>query len=99
MGAFTLAKTSEKGIQRLLADAGIGYVSLVELGNVFRHYDDWPERYAVLLAAAGDQLTAALRNVPPPFCLLCSERNVNECHRRLLAEFLAQQGYEVEHIA
>ncbi len=99
MGAFTLAKTPEKGIQRLLTDVGIGYVSLVELGNVFRHYDDWPQRYAALIATAGDQLTAALDAVPPPFCLMCSERRVEECHRQHLADFLAQRGYEVEHIA
>ncbi len=98
MGAFTLAKTPDKGIQRLLSEGGIGYVSFVELGNLFRHYDDWPQRYAALLAAAGGLLTESLQEAPAPFCLMCSERNVEECHRRQIAEFLASQGYEVEHL-
>jgi uncharacterized protein (DUF488 family) len=98
MGALTLAKTPDKGIERLLADGGIGYVSLVELGNLFRHYDDWPQRYAMLLNSAGDLLTERLRDVPAPFCLMCSERKVEECHRRQIAEHLLTRGYTVTHL-
>jgi uncharacterized protein (DUF488 family) len=98
MGAFTKAKTSDKGIERLLSDAGIGYVSLIELGNVFLACDDWQSRYAALLAAAGDLLTARLHGVAPPFCLMCSERNVEECHRKQIAEFLTAKGDDVLHL-
>jgi uncharacterized protein (DUF488 family) len=98
LGAFTRAKTPDKGIERLLSDAGIGYVSLIELGNLFREYDDWRQRYAELLAAAGDLLAVRLDGVSAPFCLMCAERNVEECHRRQIAEFLVQKGYAVEHL-
>lgn len=98
MGAFTRAKTAEKGIERLLADAGIGYISLVELGNVFREYEDWRPRYAALISAAGELLTQRLKYVPHPFCLMCSERSVEECHRKPIAEFLSRQGYQVIHL-
>lgn len=34
MGAFVRAKTADKGIQHLLAGGGVGYVSLLQLGNL-----------------------------------------------------------------
>jgi hypothetical protein len=34
----------DKGIERLLAEAGIRYLSLPELGNPFRSAPDWKER-------------------------------------------------------
>ncbi len=54
MGSFARAKDADKGIAGLLARAGIGYVSLPELGNVFLEYDDWAERYIGLLAKTPD---------------------------------------------
>jgi uncharacterized protein (DUF488 family) len=39
-----------------------------------------------------------LDGVPQPFCLLCAEKRVAECHRRLIAEFLASKGNQIEHI-
>jgi hypothetical protein len=35
MGAFSRARTPEKGIERLLATAGISYHPILELGNLF----------------------------------------------------------------
>ena len=35
MGCYSLAKTPDKGIQKLLSEAGIAYYSFVQLGNVF----------------------------------------------------------------
>jgi uncharacterized protein (DUF488 family) len=40
MGAYVKGKSAEKGIERLLGDAGIEYRSLPELGNVFLDYED-----------------------------------------------------------
>jgi uncharacterized protein (DUF488 family) len=92
MGAYVKAKSPAQGIEALLARAGIGYVSLVELGNVFLALDDWPERYAQLLAQSGPLLTARLADVPGPYCLVCAEKAVAGCHRRLLAEHLEARG-------
>lgn len=88
MGSFARAKDSDKGIAGLLARAGIGYVSLPELGNLFMEYDDWPERYERFLAAAGHLLLDRLADVPDPVCLMCAEKKVSECHRRHVAEYL-----------
>jgi hypothetical protein len=83
----------------LLASASIDYLPLVELGNLFRDYPDWSERYQRLFDRAGELLTEGLNQAEPPFCLMCAEKNAMECHRKLIADYLVQQaGYEVEHL-
>ena len=98
MGAYAKAKEPARGIQGLLTKAGIQYFSVVELGNIFLETEDWAERYRRLIERAGDLLTERLKQVPEPFCLLCAEKRVAECHRRVIAEFLLAGGAEVEHI-
>jgi uncharacterized protein (DUF488 family) len=98
MGAYVQAKSSDKGIERLLGSAGIGYVWLAELGNVFLGQEDWAERYARLIERAGDLLTERLGDVKRPFCLLCAEKRMGDCHRRIIADHLTSRGWTVEHI-
>jgi hypothetical protein len=99
MGAYVKAKAREKGIERLLGEVGIAYQSLPGLGNVFLDYDDWRERYATLLARAGDLLVSRLVDVPGPICLLCAERRPEDCHRTVIAQYLASaEGHEIEHL-
>jgi uncharacterized protein (DUF488 family) len=98
MGCYAQAKDPNRGLQGLLEWAGIEYVSFPELGNVFLHRDDWVRRYRTLLEQAGDLLTEGLTALPTPFCLLCAEKRASECHRSLVADYLAGKGYEIEHI-
>jgi uncharacterized protein (DUF488 family) len=102
LGSYSRAGSDDKGIARLLSSAGIGYVSFVELGNVFIDCPDWPERYKRLWERAGEILAerflAAVPSLPQPFCLLCAEKETGSCHRRFLAAFLADRGFTVEHI-
>lgn len=97
-GVYTQAKTSDKGIQGLLGQAHIAYISFIELGNLFRDDDNWLERYRLLLDRAGDILTERLKTVSPPFCLLCAEQRVADCHRQVIAEYLVRLGWTGEHI-
>jgi hypothetical protein len=99
MGVWVRAKSADKGIEKVLSGAGIGYVSLPELGNLFLGFEDWPERYRQLLDRAGELLVGRLAGIPEPYCLLCAEKRVAECHRRHIAEYLTRtQGAEVRHL-
>ena len=98
MGCYSKAKDPAKGIQGLLANAGIQYFSMVELGILFMDSEDWAEPYRRLLELAGALLTERLSRIPQPFCLLCAEKRVADCHRRLIAEYLVARGRQVEHL-
>lgn len=98
MGIYAQAKSAEKGIQGLLAQNGIQYVSILELGNIFREDEHWQERYRRLMKQSGELLTERLLSVPTPFCLMCAERRFSDCHRFIIAERLAQDDWTVEHI-
>jgi len=98
MGAYVKAGAPEKGIQKLLSRAHIGYVSLVELGNIFRNYEDWRERYKRLFDRAGELLTDRLNEMETPFCMMCAEKKVANCHRQVISDYLVMKGHEVEHL-
>jgi uncharacterized protein (DUF488 family) len=88
-----------------LAD-GCTYVHMPELAPTkeilkdYRSDPDWP-RYVERFMALMDE-----RNIPAslnpaeferlPSCLLCSEATPDKCHRRLVAERLAQHWHDVE---
>ncbi len=99
MGAYTKARTHEKGIEGLLSSRGIAYHSILELGNIFLDLEDWRMPYRELLRRSGDLLVARLLEIPAPFCLLCAEKRVADCHRLIIAEHLvASRGWDVHHI-
>ncbi len=98
MGVYVQAKSSDKGIQGLLSKGSIHYISLPELGNVFRNTEDWRQRYQRLMEQAGDLLVERLVVIPGPFCLMCAEQKVTDCHRLVIARYLEGKGWEVEHI-
>jgi uncharacterized protein (DUF488 family) len=99
MGAYAKAKEPDKGIAGLLARAGVAYVSLPELGNLFLDYDDWPERYEKFLALAAPVLFDRLDGIAGPVCLMCAEKRVCECHRRHIAAHLEKaKGWTFTHI-
>jgi len=99
MGSYVKARTADKGIEKLLADHGIAYRSILELGNMFRDLDDWRPSYRALFDRAGELLVARIAELPEPFCLMCAEKRVSDCHRLVIADFLvATKGWTVEHI-
>jgi uncharacterized protein (DUF488 family) len=99
MGVWVKAKTADRGIEKWLGEAGIRYESFIELGNLFLNLDDWEDRYRLLLRGSGELLTKRLIEINEPYCLLCSERRVIECHRRHISELVTQiRGDEFLHI-
>ena len=98
MGAYVRARDSKKGIEGLLARSGIEYIWLPELGNVFLGCEDWRERYEALFNVAGHLLTRRLSELKTPLCLMCAEKDVANCHRAIIANYLVKNGQDVEHI-
>jgi uncharacterized protein (DUF488 family) len=99
MGAYVSAKSPNKGIEKLLGDRGISYHAILELGNLFRDREDWHAAYQELFERAGDLLVGRLEGLPEPFCLMCAEKRVAECHRLTIADFLVRtRGWTAEHI-
>ena len=99
MGTYVKARTPDKGIDGLLGRAGLRYFSFIELGNLFLEFDDWQNRYQLLMDRAGDLLTERLFQIPQPFCLMCAEKSAEHCHRAIIAAYLAGKGFQVEHLA
>jgi uncharacterized protein (DUF488 family) len=99
MGAYARASSPDKGIEKWLADRGIAYHTILELGNLFRDRADWPAVYRAFFERAGDLLVGRLEGLPEPFCLLCAEKRAADCHRSIIADFLvATRGWSVDHI-
>jgi len=99
MGSYILARDPARGIAGLLTSVGIRYASRPELGNLFLEYDDKLPRYSTLLKLAGSILFDRITDLQGPMCLMCAEKRVSECHRRDIAEYLAQtRGWDFEHI-
>ena len=95
LGSFVKAKTPDKGIEKILASVGIGYLSLPELGNPYLSENDWKEKYTKLLEAEGTERTERLRAIEErAFCLLCAEKDFKNCHRLQVAEYLLNSGTE-----
>ena len=99
MGSYARAKSADKGIEKLLGDRGIEYHAILELGNLFRDLDAWHAAYRAFFERAGDLLVGRLDGLPRPFCLMCAEKRVAECHRLVIADFLvASRACSVHHI-
>lgn len=90
--------------------AGIDYVHLPELAPTQAMLDsykrdggDWAayaREFSGLLAGRRVEVTVP-RELLDGACLLCSEHSPDECHRRLVAEYLAESwgDVEVRHLA
>lgn len=99
MGIWQRAKSPDKGIERLLNQVGIAYHSLIELGNIFLDFEDWRERYQQLLDGSGDLILKRLDGIAAPYALLCAEKRVGECHREMIARYLAEtRGFDIVHL-
>jgi hypothetical protein len=49
-------------------------------------------------APIGGWFWAPLDKLMMPFCLMCCEKHASGCHRKLIADYLVNRGYEVEHL-
>ncbi len=101
---------SERTLAAALAEAGIGYTHVPELGgmreprpdSVNRALPDGPFRgYADHMATEEFErgfATALALAASTPTALMCAEANPAHCHRRLIADVLTARGVSVAHL-
>ena len=102
---------SKRQLAAGLEEAGIRYVGLPKLGTPpegreANHKHQWERFWAIVenrLASAEAELAldeAARIAQAAPSCLLCYEGDWHICHRRRVAEILAERrGFAVHHLA
>lgn len=98
MGIYAKGKDPSKGIQGLLEREGVQYIWIPELGNPFKDDKGWMPKYKLHLEQKGASLCSRLYEIKVPFCLLCCEKYASACHRKVISDYLAGKGYEVEHL-
>jgi len=98
---------SKSALRDALANHGIGYEHFIRLGTpkegrqAARAGDgELMRRIYCDEVLATDEAREALRDLEAlartrPICLLCFERDPAHCHRRVLAQRLAGQGFEI----
>lgn len=91
-------QSGEDDFRALLASRGIAYRPLPALSNLFWECDDWRSRYTQFLGQVGELMATKLGGLDAPLCLLGTEPRAADCHRGLIAEFLASRGHEIEHL-
>jgi uncharacterized protein (DUF488 family) len=96
-------------LERTLADAGIAYRHVEELGGR-RSDEPGEELFACVRPAAFRSYVARMRtpewqqalagalDEPSP-CVMCAETPWTRCHRRFIAELLVARGHEVLHLS
>lgn len=102
---------SKSTLSRLLTESNIAYSHVVELGTpdglrkVLKSNDDYNEFFEGVeeyISNQQDALRAVLDMALSQRCvLLCFERNVNECHRMVVASYIARIGnleITIEHV-
>jgi len=75
---------SKTALAASLAEAGIGYEHMRELGNPFRSDPEWKERYREHVRELPALRGLAARLAEAPTCLLCLEADPADCHRLLI---------------
>ena len=99
MGSFKKAKSSDKGIEKLLDSAGIGYVWAEELGNPDRNDPNMRE-FCEQVVPHFPKLVAPVLDVAiqRKICLLCAEKCPEECHRLFIADYFKNEGWSIVHL-
>ena len=100
---------SKSPLKAGLEAGGFEYVHLRALGVPadVRHaykegggFEAFRAAYARVLEENGDALDELKRLArDAPTALLCAERDASKCHRALVAEALARDGFDVTHLA
>ena len=90
VGTWVKAKTPGKGINGWLPPEDINYEWVEELGNKFLDDPEWKAKFTEYMKKNGNALFKQLEKFNQPICLMCAEAKVEECHRKLIADYLKE---------
>jgi uncharacterized protein (DUF488 family) len=87
----------------------INYHHLGELGSpskiryklyADKNYDDFFSSYSKYLKTQKLALNKLVKilETNPTCCLMCFEKDYKQCHRKILAEYLRNIGFEIKHV-
>jgi len=99
-GIYTFNPEKGRGpLPQLLAQAGIDYRWLPELGNPDRQ-DPEIRAFQQLMTQEAESRLQQLRTCAQTarVCLLCAEQDAQRCHRRIITAHLTAYGYVVQHL-
>lgn len=99
MGSYVKAKSPERGIEKLLGEAGIAYQWLEELGNPDPK-DPQMQSFRDLMTEEFDSRTEQLQKLATSqtVCLLCAEKDPERCHRSIVTSGLERRGWDAVHL-
>jgi len=99
-GIYTFSPEKNSGpLPRLLAQEGIKYQWLPELGNPDRQ-DPEIRAFQQLMDQEAESRLQRLQTLGQAArtCLLCAEQDAQRCHRRIITTYLTAYGYIVQHL-
>jgi uncharacterized protein (DUF488 family) len=99
-GIYTFNPEKSSGpLPRLLAQEGINYQWLPELGNPDRQ-DPEIHAFQQLMGQEAESRLQRLHTLVQAgrTCLLCAEQDAQRCHRRIITAYLTAYGYVVQHL-
>ena len=99
-GIYTFNPEKSSGpLPRLLAQEGINYQWLPELGNPDRQ-DPEIRAFQQLMGQETESRLQRLHTLIQAgrTCLLCAEQDAQRCHRRIITAYLTAYGYVVQHL-
>lgn len=87
-------------LKRLIEDAGLEYMWAGDLLGNPQPKDRTLSRFKALMRADAGTRTAALRAIARKrsVCLVCASKDPLRCHRRIIGEYLEQNGFSCVHL-
>jgi len=86
---------SKKNLEQSLMREGISYYHMKELGNPKKFWGkrNWKTLYRNLIVPQLPALLDRMKILHGPICLMCRERDYENCHRSIVAHELSFNGF------
>jgi uncharacterized protein (DUF488 family) len=89
------------GVEMECDDRGITYLHVSNLANnceSLKEYDEWLTTTSEGECALARLIRYLTANKLQNIAIMCSEIKAENCHRKIITDFLAERGYDIQHI-